>query len=42
VEILFVVDRSLPEIPIAIISIPAIKNAIEIMMANRTSPKEIG
>jgi hypothetical protein len=42
VEILFVVDRSLPDIPNAIISIPVIRNAIEIMRANRTSPKEIG
>ena len=35
-------DRSLPDIPSAIISIPVIRNAIEIMRANRTSPKEIG
>lgn len=41
-EILFVVDRSLPDIPKAIISIPVIRNATEIMRANRTSPKEIG
>ena len=41
-EILLIVDRSLPEIPNAIISIPLIRNAIEIIIANRTNPTEIG
>lgn len=31
-----------PDIPITIISIPAIRNAIEIKIPNRTNPKEIG
>ena len=35
-------NRSLPDIPNAIISIPLIRNAIEIIIANRTNPKEIG
>lgn len=34
--------RSLPDIPITIISIPLIRNAIEIIIANRTNPKDIG
>ena len=34
--------RSLPDIPNAIISIPLIKNAIEIIIANSTNPTEIG
>ena len=34
--------RSLPDIPNTIISIPLIRNAIEIIIANRTNPKDIG
>jgi hypothetical protein len=34
--------RSLPDIPNAIISIPLIKNAIEIIIASKTNPKLIG
>ena len=36
------VDRPLPEIPNAIISNPLIRTAIEIIIANRTNPREIG
>jgi hypothetical protein len=39
---LLIMNRSLPDIPNAIISIPLIRNAIEIIIANRTNPKEIG
>src|SRR5947209_10318108 len=41
-KILLIMNRSLPDIPNAIISIPLIRNAIEIIIANRTNPKEIG
>ncbi len=32
-------NRSLPDIPNAIISIPLIRNAIEIIIENRTNPR---
>jgi len=41
-EIILFAYRSLPDIPNVIISMPLIRNAIEIIIANRTNPTEIG